>query len=257
MPSTASRTGCDARRCLTITSGSNRLDLLDHATAGQGPTNSWHDSQGGTRMQTEQEAFWAGDFGNEYVARNRSDALLASNVAFFTRILEHARGAKSYVELGANVGMNLRALKALRPDAELTGLELNATAYGELAKLLFVDARHGSMLEDPDLGVHDLSFTKGVLIHIAPEALPRAYALLHRSSRRYVLVCEYYNPSPVSIPYRGHVDKLFKRDFAGEMMDAYSDLELVGYGFAYRRDSMFPQDDISWFLMEKRGAERD
>jgi spore coat polysaccharide biosynthesis protein SpsF len=66
------------------------------------------------------------------------------------------------------------------------------------------------------------------------------------------LICEYYNPSPVAIPYRGHSDRLFKRDFAGEMLEMFADLKLVDYGFAYHRDPAFPQDDITWFLMEKR-----
>jgi spore coat polysaccharide biosynthesis protein SpsF len=56
----------------------------------------------------------------------------------------------------------------------------------------------------------------------------------------------------VAIAYRGHSDRLFKRDFAGEIMDRHSQLRLVDYGFAYRRDPNFPQDDITWFLMEKR-----
>ena len=97
----------------------------------------------------------------------------------------------------------------------------------------------------------DLSLIKGVLIHINPDMLPVVYEKLYTASRRFVLVCEYYNPSPVAISYRGHADRLFKRDFAGEMMDKYPDLKLVDYGFAYRRDPAFPQDDITWFLMEK------
>ena len=28
-------------------------------------------------------------------------------------------------------------------------------------------------------------------------------------------------------------------------------IQLVDYGFAYHRDKSFPQDDISWFLLEK------
>jgi len=52
--------------------------------------------------------------------------------------------------------------------------------------------------------------------------------------------------------YRGHTDRLFKRDFAGEIMDRHPKMELVDYGFAYRRDPNFPQDDITWFLMEER-----
>lgn len=77
------------------------------------------------------------------------------------------------------------------------------------------------------------------------------YDKLFESSKRYVLLCEYYNPSPVSIPYRGHVDRLFKRDFAGELMSKYPILQLVDYGFVYHGDSLFPQDDITWFLLEK------
>jgi pseudaminic acid biosynthesis-associated methylase len=90
-----------------------------------------------------------------------------------------------------------------------------------------------------------------VLIHINPDRLRSVYETLHKASSRLILVCEYYNPTPVAIPYRGHADRLFKRDFAGEMLDAFPDLRLVDYGFAYRRDPAFPQDDITWFLMEK------
>lgn len=57
---------------------------------------------------------------------------------------------------------------------------------------------------------------------------------------------------PVVVSYRGHEDRLFKRDFAGEMLDRYPDLELVDYGFVYHRDPNFPQDDPNWFLLRKR-----
>jgi hypothetical protein len=71
---------------------------------------------------------------------------------------------------------------------------------------------------------------------------------------RYLLVAEYYNPTPGGhqLP-RAMMDRLFKRDFAGEIMDRHPQMHLVDYGFAYRRDPNFPQDDITWFLMEKRG----
>jgi spore coat polysaccharide biosynthesis protein SpsF len=97
----------------------------------------------------------------------------------------------------------------------------------------------------------DLVLIKGVLIHLNPEVLPQAYELLYRSSSKYICVAEYYNPTPIAVPYRGHEDKLFKRDFAGEIMKKFNDLRLVDYGFAYHGDSNFPQDDITWFLMEK------
>ena len=34
-------------------------------------------------LKTEQEAFWAGDFGTEYIQSNQGDALLASNLDFW------------------------------------------------------------------------------------------------------------------------------------------------------------------------------
>jgi pseudaminic acid biosynthesis-associated methylase len=98
---------------------------------------------------------------------------------------------------------------------------------------------------------YDLVFTKGVLIHLNPDKLKDVYNLMYNSSSKYILIAEYYNPSPVSIPYRGHSNKLFKRDFCGEMMNLYTDLQLVDYGFAYHKDNNFTQDDINWFLLEK------
>ena len=73
-------------------------------------------------------------------------------------------------------------------------------------------------------------------------------ALFHKD---FIHVIEYYNPSPVAITYRGHDDRLFKRDFCGDLLDKFKDLELVDYGFCYRRDPVFQQDDMTWFLMRK------
>ncbi len=90
-----------------------------------------------------------------------------------------------------------------------------------------------------------------MLIHLAPELLPTAYAQLYALSQRYILIAEYYNPAPVEVSYRGNSGKLFKRDFAGEMLDRYADLHLLDYGFVYHRDPQFPADDITWFLSGK------
>ena len=97
----------------------------------------------------------------------------------------------------------------------------------------------------------DLVLIKGVLIHINPDLLKDVYERLYESTYKYILIAEYYNPTPIKVEYRGHKEKLFKRDFCGEMLDQYSDLTLLDYGFLYHRDSNFPQDDISWFLIEK------
>ena len=98
----------------------------------------------------------------------------------------------------------------------------------------------------------DLVLIKGVLIHINPDELNQVYEKLVAATSRYLMVTEYYNPVPVTIPYRGHVDRLFKRDFAGEIMELHPEMKLLDYGFVYRRDPNFPQDDLTWFLMERR-----
>lgn len=112
---------------------------------------------------------------------------------------------------------------------------------------------HSSILDFKPQQTWDLVLIKGVLIHINPDELAQVYDKLIAACGKYLLIAEYYNPVPVAVPYRGHADRLFKRDFAGEIMDHHPQMELIDYGFAYRRDPNFPQDDITWFLMEKRG----
>lgn len=207
-----------------------------------------------TSYTTQQEQFWAGEFGSEYIARNEGEQLLASNLNFFVKALKQAGEIQSCHEFGANIGMNLRALKLLYPDANLSAVEINPEASKILAESVGEqNVYEGSIFDYPISNQFDLSLIKGVLIHINPDMLDIVYQKLYEASKKYILVCEYYNPSPVAINYRGHSDRLFKRDFAGELMDKYSDLVLVDYGFAYRRDPAFPQDDITWFLMEKKG----
>jgi pseudaminic acid biosynthesis-associated methylase len=209
----------------------------------------------GSDYSTPQEQFWAGEFGTDYIGRNRSDALLASNLAFFARALERTGPIASCVEIGANVGMNLRALRLLYPAVECAAVEINPAAARELAGLIGDDhVFNGSIADWRPRAAADLALSKGVLIHLSPDLLPTAYRRLYEASARLILIAEYYSPSPVAVSYRGHEDRLFKRDFAGEMLDRFPDLRLADYGFCYRRDPAFPQDDINWFLLEKVGA---
>ena len=203
--------------------------------------------------KTEQEDFWAGEFGTEYIQRNAGPDLLAANLAFFCKALARASKPASCIEFGANIGMNLRALKLLYPSQEQHAIEINEAAAEQLSAVVPQSNIYRKSILDfaPDR-VWDLVLSKGVLIHIKPEFLAAAYDALRKATGRYLLVCEYYNPVPVTVPYRGHADRLFKRDFCGELLGRFADLRLLDYGFAYRRDPDFPQDDITWFLMEKR-----
>ena len=205
------------------------------------------------QFKTDQESFWAGNFGSEYIQRNQGNDLLASNLNFFSKALRVAHDLKSCVEFGANIGMNLKALKLLRPTLELHAIEINADAANELSKTIpQKNVYQSSILDFESAECWDLALIKGVLIHINPDELTNVYDKLVAACGKFLLVAEYYNPSPVAIPYRGHDNRLFTRDFAGEIMDRHPQMTLIDYGFAYRRDPNFPQDDITWFLLEKR-----
>ena len=204
-----------------------------------------------TDFSTKQEEFWAGEFGDEYTGRSRGADRVASNIALFSKVLARTDTVKTVIEFGANIGLNLQAIRQLLPTADLSAIEINGKAVDELQRLGYVKVYRESILDFKPDYPRDFVLVKGVLIHINPDYLPRVYDLLYGTTSRYICLAEYYNPSPVSIPYRGHEDRLFKRDFAGELLRRFVDLRLIDYGFVYHRDPKFPQDDITWFLLEK------
>ena len=207
--------------------------------------------------KTEQEEFWAGEFGTEYSDRNVGANILASNIALFADIFKRTPKLNSVIEFGANIGLNLRALDLLYPGLEQVAVEINEAAAKKINDALPNSKVFNLAISDFDPGMLsngpcDLALIKGVLIHINPDQLRMVYKKLYESTNKFILICEYYNPKPDTVSYRGHSDKLFRRDFAGEMLDTYADLKLVNYGFAYHRDPSFPQDDLTWFLIERK-----
>jgi len=203
-------------------------------------------------FRNPQEEFWANDFGNKYIERNSHNELLASNIVFFSKIFSNNQiKIDSVIELGCNIGMNLIALNKIFPNLNICGIDINKKAIEILKQTNKKFNLTCSSINDFQVKEDfDLVFTKGVLIHLNPQDLNNTYEKIYNLAKKYILICEYYNPSPCSIPYRGNDDKLFKRDFAGELINKYSDLKLVNYGFAYHKD-IFAQDDITWFLIEK------
>ena len=134
---------------------------------------------------------------------------------------------------------------------DLHGIEINVDAAEQLAQVIpLLNVNQCSILDFTPSQTWDLVLIKTVLIHINPDELPQVYDKLVDSNSNYLLVAEYYKPTPVAIPYRGHSDRLFKRDFAGELIDKFN-LKLIDYGFVYSRDKNFPQDDVTWFLLKK------
>ena len=205
--------------------------------------------------KTDQEFFWSGEFGNNYIERNENKRLLTSNINFFIKSLQRTKNLKTCIEFGSNVGMNIKSLKIIYPDLEFHAVEINKKAAKFLEEIISPEnIFQESILDFESKQKWNLSLVKGVLIHINPEKLEEAYKRIVNASDKYILICEYYSRKPESLIYRGHSDKLFKRDFAGEMLDLFPSLSLIDYGFVYHRDQSFPQDDLSWFLLEKVGG---
>ncbi|MHB2153625.1 hypothetical protein ACX8XN_04415 [Calditrichota bacterium GD2] len=59
------------------------------------------------KFKTEQEKFWAGEFGNQYIDRNRDGKIIAGNINLFSKIIMRTENVKSIMEFGANIGLNL------------------------------------------------------------------------------------------------------------------------------------------------------
>lgn len=201
--------------------------------------------------KTEQIAFWEGDFGNAYTVRNAIKS--ADRAPFFARVLSHTLGVNRICELGANKGHNLAAIHELSDNFSLTGVEINEKACLEMRKHPFIEGIHASIQDftpAPETK-YDLVFTCGVLIHVAPADLSGVFKKMFELSNRYILINEYYNPTPVELEYRGNTGKLFKRDFGGEFWNqAPALLRLVDVGFLWQRVEP-AWDNTTWWLFEK------
>jgi len=198
---------------------------------------------------------WRGDFGDSYTKRNHAtqEAVEQRRLAF-RQIFDHIEDGPvtSILEAGANIGINLRALREIT-SAVLHAVEPNPTARNVLIEdsVLLPDNIYDadlSALPFDDNSI-DLVFTSGVLIHVPEIALEKAYQEIYRVSRRFILSLEYFSPLPVSIPYQDRDDLLFKRDFGGMWFDMYPDLKCVGNGFFWKRTTGL--DDLNWWLFAK------
>jgi pseudaminic acid biosynthesis-associated methylase len=205
---------------------------------------------------TPQAEFWRGEFGNAYTDRNlASSDQMQARLQLWSEILSHTISAppESFLEVGANLGTNLRALRLLT-GARCLAVEPNDKAREILVRdgvLKAEDLRGGiaSQIDFPDSAA-DFAFTSGVLIHIHPDHLAASLKEIHRCSRRWIGCIEYFSDKPEMIPYRGHDDRLFKRDFGGLWLDSFPDLRVVAYGFAWKRVTGL--DNLTWWLFEKR-----
>ena len=214
-----------------------------------------------TTFENEQIALWRGEFGNDYAARNAPSAeRIRNQTRFWARLLDilavRNETPGSILEIGANVGINLRALRNLI-DANFYAVEPNDKARDILIADGIVPADQafaatGEAIPMPD-GAVDLVFTAGVLIHVNPDTLAEVCSEIYRVSRQTIICAEYFSAYPESIPYRGQDDKLFKRDFGSFWRERHPSLKVVDYGFAWK--PVTGLDNITWWIFSKTGPE--
>jgi pseudaminic acid biosynthesis-associated methylase len=187
--------------------------------------------------KTVQAQVWAGEFGRAYTNRNTLDvedlnALWSANYGITRReinqvFLQDIPKNASFLEVGCNVGNQLLQLQELGY-RNLSAVEIQSYAV-EIAKsrVSKVAIRQGSALALPyGNDSFDVVFTSGVLIHVAPEDLPRAMEEIHRCAKTYIWGAEYYAPDVTQVNYRGHEKLLWKMDYARRYLEGFKDLEL-------------------------------
>jgi pseudaminic acid biosynthesis-associated methylase len=157
------------------------------------------------------------------------------------------------LEVGANIGLNLEAISQLRA-CTLYACEPNDLARSQLPKLGVVPQTNITSDSADNLSfpaqVADLVFTCGVLIHIAPDKLHRSMQEIHRCSKRWIICGEYFAPNEEMVPYRGHNDALWRRDYGSLWLDQFPDLRPVECFFAWKR--MTGLDNLTFWVFEKR-----
>lgn len=202
----------------------------------------------------KQEKMWASGFGTAYHARNQWE----DRRGFWLDVLgkEVIRDAHSILEPGAGKGENLQAIRALRyaehdigmNDWQLTGIEVNKVAFEELKSHKIV-AHNAAFLDVPlDDKTYALVLTRGFLMHVPAGALNPTLAKIYNASSKWICLVEYYSPVRREVEYHGKGSALWIDDFSGKMMEMYPNLELVDYGFKYRKDNGY---DLTYFLLRK------
>ncbi len=194
------------------------------------------------------ESLWQGEFGDDYVERNAE--AYAARGSFWAERVKQMQPA-SVLEVGCNLGGNLRWIAAHLESRGIFGVDINEKALARLRSeapelnAVWAPARRLPFRDRQ----FDLVFTMGVLIHQPDETLPHVMSEMVRVSRRWVLCGEYHAPETTEVGYRGHDGALFKRDYGRLFEESFPELEPRGGGFLGRDQGW---DDVTWAAFELR-----
>ena len=214
---------------------------------------------------TQQENFWTGNFGREYTDRNSRP--LGEWNEFYRSLFGHTKLEMNeefigelprdtkILEVGCNTGMQLMGLQAAG-FTNLYGIEIQSYAVEKAREFVRgVNIMQGSGLDLPFKdGFFHVVCTNGVLIHIAPDDLPRMMREMVRCSSRYILGYEYYASETTPIHYRGNEGFAWKTDFAQQFLKNCPGLRLVKQNlYPYILETERGNQDVM-YLLEKVSA---
>jgi tRNA1(Val) A37 N6-methylase TrmN6 len=98
------------------------------------------------KYETPQKQFWTGNFGDEYINRNKAEELLASNSAMFSRIFSRTANINYIIEFGSNIGLYLVPINKLLPKVEISAVEINKKAVEQLRLISNIKVYNMSIL---------------------------------------------------------------------------------------------------------------
>jgi len=193
------------------------------------------------------EALLSGELGVQYTNRN-SQTLPGAGEFHYS--LCRRLDVRRVLKVGCNVGLNLTRITA-DPGLKAWGIDLNWHAISNARERLpgasfsLASAYHLPFRDK----AFDLTFTSGVLIHIAPQLVSQVINEIHRTGARWIACGEYYSEQLTEVPYRGERGALHKLDFGRLFLERFPSLKLVDKGFLAKETTGF--DNLTFWLFEK------
>ena len=211
-------------------------------------------------MNNEQEKFWKGNFGNNYISRNKFRSQKEFDNFYIRRYgetkkninLKFLKGInknKPILEVGCNIGNQLKIFEDIG-FKKLFGIDINIKSLKKAKKNINLNIIESSGFDIPFKDNYfNLVFTNNVLIHIHPKNLDKIFDEIYRVSNKYIFGFEYFNDKLIEIKYRNYKNKLWKGDYANILLKKYKNLRLVKEKIYENKDVKNIYDKI--YLLKK------
>jgi ubiquinone/menaquinone biosynthesis C-methylase UbiE len=191
------------------------------------------------------ESLWSGGFGDAYVERNVDAG--AARGPFWAALLERT-APERVLEVGCNVGANLRHLVDHVSTRDLWGLDVNEESLRALrGRHPDLNAVWGRARDLPFADQwFDLVISVAVLIHQPDDTLPFVIDEMVRCTRGQLAIIEYEAETRTEISYRDQTGAFFKRPFGAIVAERHPELTVLDNSELTRDDGF--DDGLTYWL---------